>query len=106
MLWLESLVGKLIADRFDVELIVDDARHYSLDETVVELESITVTYQIDRCQKHRLQRLMDEFNSVGMKYSMQDTIQAVMTVFTESDVNKNLFFYEELLLGTEENADG
>lgn len=48
----------------------------------------------------------DEFNSMGMDYSMEDTIQAVMTVYTESDVNKNLFFYEDLLLEKEDKADG
>jgi len=106
-LWQEILcVSKLIADKFDVERIVDDARHYSMDETIIELDSITVTYQIDRCQKLRLQRLMDVFNSMGMEYSMEDTMQAVMSSFAENDVNKNFLFYENLLLEKEENADG
>ncbi len=105
-LWQEILcVSKLIEQRFDVERIVDDTRYDSMDDSEVELDSITVTYQIDKCQKRRLQRLKDLFNSIGMEWSLEDTMQAVMSSFTENDVNKNLDFYEVLLLEKEEKAN-
>lgn len=102
-LWKEFLaVSILIRDRFNVERIVDNVRFEEklpeeFEKDVFNVANITVTYSLDRSQFLRVQRLSEELKMIGLNYSIEDTLQAVMTTSGVNDLDNNLRFYEELL---------
>lgn len=110
-IWQECLsLAMMLKTKYNVELIIDDVRdNPDISEVLYEEayvpQSISVTYQLDRVQELRLQRLTSEFNSLGIDYSMEDTLQAIMMPSSINDIDKNLAFFEELLVEKEVSMD-
>jgi len=71
-LWKELIsLSDIISNKYGIERIVDDVFSDEYDEPY-KMSAITVVYQIDQVMKRRLQRLAEEYNAMGLNYTIED----------------------------------